>query len=51
VVKEIRRFDPDILLTSGGDFFIFPYLARRALLHNILNQFILSREESPLVAE
>lgn len=48
LVKEIRKFDPDILLTAGGDSFILPYLARRATLNNIGNKFILSREDIPL---
>ncbi|UCC58623.1 MAG: hypothetical protein JSW14_01510 [Candidatus Bathyarchaeum sp.] len=51
LVKKVRRLDPDILLTKGGDSFIFPYLAKRALVNNVLNEFILSREEVPLVAK
>ena len=51
IVDTIASIDPDIILTRGGDSFIFPYLARRALVNNILNSFVLSRDGSPLVAE
>jgi len=50
-VKVVREFDPDILLTRGGDSHIFPYLARRALVNGILGKFVLSRENIPLVAK
>ena len=46
----IRKFDPDIIFTNGGDSFIFPYLARRAAVNNILGNFVLSKDRSPLVA-
>jgi DNA polymerase I len=51
IVKTIQRLDPDIVLTRGGDSFVFPYLARRALVNNALGSFVLSRDGSPLVAE
>jgi DNA polymerase elongation subunit (family B) len=51
IVETIATIDPDIILTKGGDSFILPYLARRALMNNVLSNFILSRDESPLVAE
>ncbi|MCK4884458.1 hypothetical protein KAS24_00160, partial [Candidatus Bathyarchaeota archaeon] len=51
IVKEVAKFDPDIILTRGGDSFVFPYLARRALVNNVLCSFVLSRDGSPLVAE
>ncbi len=51
LVEEVRKLDPDIIVTKGGDFFVFPYLARRALVNNILGSFVLSRDGSPLVAE
>jgi len=47
----IRKFDPDIIFTKGGDSFIFPYLTKRAAVNNILNHFILSRDKTPLVAK
>jgi len=50
-VEEVKTFDPDILLTWGGDSHVFPYLARRALVNSVSNRFILSRENVPLVAK
>lgn len=51
IVEAIGRLDPDVVLTRGGDSFVFPYLARRAMVNNVLGSFILSRDGSPLVAE
>ena len=51
IVEVVRELDPDFILTRGGDSFIFPYLARRALVNNLLGYFILSRDGSPLVVE
>lgn len=51
IVETVARFDPDFILTRGGDSFVFPYLARRALVNNVLGSFVLSRDGSPLVAE
>jgi len=51
IVEEVRRIDPDIIFTEGGDSFVFPYLAHRAFVNGLLNQFILSREEIPLKAK
>jgi DNA polymerase elongation subunit (family B) len=48
LVEVFRRIDPDIILTDGGDSFIFPYLARRAEEHRILDKLILDREGTPL---
>jgi DNA polymerase elongation subunit (family B) len=48
LVDEFRKIDPDVVLTDGGDSFIFPYLARRARHHRILRAMILGREEAPL---
>ena len=46
----IKKFDPDIILTQGGDSFVFPYIARRAAVNKVLNHFVLSRDRSSLVA-
>jgi len=46
-VDTLRKIDPDIILTEGGDSFIFPYLARRAQRHGILHEMMLGREETP----
>jgi len=51
IVKTVAKLDPDIILTRGGDSFVFPYLARRALVNNFLDSFVLSRDGSPLVTE
>jgi DNA polymerase elongation subunit (family B) len=51
LVEEVGKLDPDIIVTRGGDSFVFPYLVRRALVNNVLGRFILSRDGSPLVAE
>jgi len=49
-VKSIKETDPDIILTHGGDHTLLPYLARRALLNGVSDQFVLGREPMPLVA-
>jgi DNA polymerase I len=51
IVETVARLDPDVILTRGGDSFVFPYLARRALVNNVLSSFVLSRDGSPLVAK
>ena len=48
LVDAFREMDPDVVLTEGGDSFIFPYLARRAQSRGILNRMILGREVAPL---
>jgi len=50
-VEVVKELDPDILLTRGGDSYVFPYLARRALVNGVLDRFVLSREDMPLVAK
>ncbi len=50
-VEIVRSLDPDILLTRGGDSYVFPYLARRALINGILDRLVLSRDDVPLVAK
>ncbi len=48
LVEIFQETDPDIVITEGGDSFIFPYLARRAHENGILNSLILGRDPSPL---
>ncbi len=48
LVETFRRIDPDIVVTDGGDSFLFPYLARRAHERGILDQLILGRDPRPL---
>jgi DNA polymerase elongation subunit (family B) len=50
LVKAVQREDPDVILTEGGDSFLFPYLARRALVNGVLDCLVLGRESAPLVA-
>ncbi len=51
IVEAVRREDPDVVLTEGGDSFLFPYLSHRALVNGVLNRFFLGRENVPLSAE
>src|SRR2546428_968946 len=48
LVEAFRVEDPDVIMTHGGDSFIFPYLARRAQELGILDKLILGRDISPL---
>jgi DNA polymerase elongation subunit (family B) len=47
LVKIIKELDPDIIITCGGDSYLFPYLTQRATMNNVLNDFILSRDGTP----
>jgi len=51
LVKTVKTEDPDLILTHGGDSFIFPYLAYRAFANGVLGSFILGRENITLKAE
>ncbi|MHA1704773.1 MAG: DNA polymerase domain-containing protein [Promethearchaeota archaeon] len=46
--KLIEKIDPDIILTQGGDEFIFPYLAERAAFNEISKELYFSRDKTPL---
>lgn len=48
LVKTIREHDPDIVLSEGGDTFLFTYLARRALKNGVLRELELGREKAGL---
>ncbi len=48
VVKEL---DPDIVLTSGGDSYLFPYFIHRATECHVLDRFGLSRENVPFASK
>ncbi len=50
LVTYVKELDPDIILTDNGDSFLLPYLVRRALVNNILDDFVLSRENIPFSA-
>jgi DNA polymerase elongation subunit (family B) len=51
LVKAVKEEDPDIIFSRGGDSFLIPYLAYRAFVNGVLNQFILSREDIPVKAK
>ena len=48
MVEAVWKEDPDIVLTEGGDSFLFPYLAHRALVNGVLHRLILGRESVAL---
>jgi DNA polymerase, archaea type len=47
LVYAIDELDPDVVLSRGGDSFVFPYLIHRAKVNDVLDEFILSREKLP----
>jgi DNA polymerase elongation subunit (family B) len=50
-VQTIKDFDPDIIITKGGDSYLFLYLIRRAVLNAVLDKIILGRDNVPLTAK
>ena len=44
LVNTIKKFDPDFILTYGGDSYLFSYLLHRAEVNKILDQFNLNRD-------
>jgi DNA polymerase elongation subunit (family B) len=44
LVEVVKDFDPDIILTAGGDSHLFNYLLRRATVNEVLDRFVLSRD-------
>ena len=45
LAEAVKELDPDIILTIGGDSYLFPYLIQRATVNNVLDKFILSRDD------
>jgi DNA polymerase elongation subunit (family B) len=45
LVSVVKELDPDIVLTSGGDSYLFPYLIRRATFNNIVDSFTFNRDQ------
>lgn len=43
----VKELDPDVIVTSVGDSYLFPYLIQRANANEVLDQFILSRDHKP----
>lgn len=48
LVETVQKEDPDIIITDGGDSFLFTYLARRALKNNVLSELMLGREKTSI---
>ena len=48
LVDYFRQSDPDVVITLGGDSFLFPYLARRASENGIIEKLVLGRDTSSL---
>ncbi|MFW9879080.1 MAG: DNA polymerase domain-containing protein, partial [Candidatus Thorarchaeota archaeon] len=48
ISKVIEKLDPDIILTQGGDEFVFPYLVARASVNHVSKDLYLSRTRTPL---
>jgi DNA polymerase I len=44
LISVVKELDPDIILTSGGDSYLFPYLLHRAAINNVLDKFSLNRD-------
>jgi DNA polymerase I len=49
LVSAVETLDPDVILTHGGDSYLFPYLIHRATINNVLDRLILSRDDMPFV--
>ena len=49
LVETVKLLDPDIILTTGGDSYLFPYLIQRATMNDVLDEFMLSRDSVPFV--
>jgi DNA polymerase elongation subunit (family B) len=47
----VNEFDPDIIVTNGGDSYLFPYLTRRATINSVLDDFVLSRDKMPSISK
>ena len=48
ISRLIEKLNPDIILTQGGDEFVFPYLAARASVNHISKELYFSRTKTPL---
>ncbi|MFX1302621.1 MAG: DNA polymerase domain-containing protein [Promethearchaeota archaeon] len=48
ISKVIEKLDPDIILTQGGDEFVFPYLVARASVNRVSKDLYFSRTKTPL---
>lgn len=48
ISKVIEKLDPDIILTKGGDEFVFPYLIARASVNHVEKELYFGRTKTPL---
>ncbi len=48
LAEAVREADPDFILTSDGDTFLFPYLIRRAEANGIVGKLVLDRDSTPM---
>ena len=48
ISRVIEKLDPDVILTQGGDEFVFPYLAARASMNRVSKELYFSRTKTPL---
>ncbi|HKT21644.1 MAG TPA: DNA polymerase domain-containing protein [Nitrososphaerales archaeon] len=46
LVRAIEETDPDIILTSDGDTFLFPYLVKRAEANGLASRLVLDRDRT-----
>jgi DNA polymerase elongation subunit (family B) len=51
LTEAVEKTDPDIIFTRGGDSYLLPYLAHRAMINRVLDRLILSREAIPVKAK
>ena len=47
LVYAVSEVDPDVILTSAGDSYLFPYLIKRASVNDVLDEFVLGRDKVP----
>ncbi len=47
LVYAVNELDPDVILTSAGDSYLFPYLIKRASVNDVLDELVLGRDKVP----
>jgi DNA polymerase I len=47
LVYAVNELDHDIILTTAGDSYLFPYLIKRASVNDVLDEFVLGRDRVP----
>ena len=47
LVYAVNELDPDVIVTSAGDSYLFPYLIKRASVNDVLDEFVLGRDKVP----